>query len=168
MSSRSKEKMAAAFRKLFRSSDKVVEGETGSGGQKSSGSPARRLLSRHRDIVTPSEADAPPQGASRGPVGVFKKKSVPEQPENFTQKAVRTRRLMKELKDIQRNEIKDDPVFTVSPTFYLEFIFEIDFLKKTIAPPRPVTMYVFAQSYLTVNIFFKLSTKFPFTYFDIF
>lgn len=123
MSSRSKEKVAAAFRKLFRSSDKVVEGETGSGGQKSSGSPARRLLSRHRDIVTPSEADAPPQGASRGPVGVFKKKSVPEQPENFTQKAVRTRRLMKELKDIQRNEIKDDPVFTVSPTFNLNFIF---------------------------------------------
>ncbi|XP_046675583.1 ubiquitin-conjugating enzyme E2Q-like protein 1 [Homalodisca vitripennis] len=112
MTSRSKEKMAAAFRKLFRSSDKLVEGEGGSGQAKSGGSPARRLLSRHRDIVTPAEA-GPLEPPARA--GLFKKKPAPgATPETFTQKTVRTRRLMKELKDIQRNERKEDPVFTVS------------------------------------------------------
>lgn len=100
--------MAAAFRKLFRSSDKMSEGE-GSGstnGQaKSGGSPARRLLSRHRDIVTPSEP---------GPLDTPSASRNKKADESFAQKAVRTRRLMKELKDIQRNERKDDPVFTVS------------------------------------------------------
>lgn len=123
MTSRSKEKMAAAFRKIFRSSEKISESDaTGSGatGQgKGNGSPARRLLSRHtyhRDVVTPTESsplDNP--GASRTTGSVFKKKntSSSSQPELFTQKTVRSRRLMKELKDIQRNERKD-PIFTVS------------------------------------------------------
>lgn len=105
MTSRSKEKMAAAFRKLFRSSDKMSEGE-GSGSTnaqaKSNGSPARRLLSRHRDIVTPADPDTP--GASR----------IKKTEDSISQKAVRSRRLMKELTDIQRNERKDNPIFTVS------------------------------------------------------
>jgi len=117
MTSRSKEKMAAAFRKLFRSSDKLADGEGGgsSGQAKSGGSPARRLLNRHRDIVTPAEPGPLDNPSPRSSGGLFKKKTPPTpQPESFTQKTVRTRRLMKELKDIQRNEKKDDPVFTVS------------------------------------------------------
>lgn len=115
MTSKSKEKMAAAFRKLFRSSEKVSEEDGGSGGDKHNGSPARRLLPRHRDTVSPAEP-SPPQVHSSS---FFKKKPNPaaSQPtESFTQKTVRTRRLMKELKDIQKNERKDDPVFTVSVT----------------------------------------------------
>lgn len=125
MTSRSKEKMAAAFRKLFRSSEKIAESDSGAGGAssqgKGSGSPARRLLGRHglhRDVVTPSDAESVENnpGASRNSNGsVFKKKPNPTAGplDVATQKAVRTRRLMKELKDIQRNE-KKDPVFTVS------------------------------------------------------
>ena len=125
MTSRSKEKMAAAFRKLFRSSEKIAESDSGAGaassqGKGSGGSPARRLLGRHglhRDVVTPSDAESPENnpGASRNSGTVFKKKPnpTPGPLDVATQKAVRTRRLMKELKDIQRNE-KKDPVFTVS------------------------------------------------------
>ena len=59
MSTRSKEKVVAAFRKLFRSSEKINEQEPADGS--STSSPSRRLLGRnHRpDAVTPAEAPAP-------------------------------------------------------------------------------------------------------------
>lgn len=55
MSRRSKEKVVAAFRKLFRTTEKINEQE-GAGGS-STNSPSRRLLSRHHraDVVTPAE-----------------------------------------------------------------------------------------------------------------
>ena len=51
--------MVAAFRKLFRSSEKINEQE-GAGGS-STNSPSRRLLSRHHrpDAVTPSDGILP-------------------------------------------------------------------------------------------------------------
>jgi len=52
MSTKSKEKVVAAIRKLFRSSDKIAEPE---GASSSTNSPSRRLLNRHHrpDAVTP-------------------------------------------------------------------------------------------------------------------
>lgn len=118
MTSRSKETMAAAFRKLFRSSDKINDSDGNGAGRKSnqekgSGSPARRLLGRHgyhRDMVTPADS----MESTSGPTGgLFKKKgSSSSVVECASQKTVRTRRLMKELRDIQKSERKD-PVFTV-------------------------------------------------------
>lgn len=127
--------MAAAFRKLFRSSEKIAESESGavaaSSQGKGSGSPARRLLGRHglhRDVVTPSDAESADNnpGASRNSGSVFKKKPnpAPGPLDVATQKAVRTRRLMKELKDIQRNE-KKDPVFTVSILLQLNVLISL-------------------------------------------
>lgn len=59
MSSRSKEKVVAAFRKLFRSSEKITEQEPGDGN--STNSPSRRILGRHHrpDAVTPAEVSVP-------------------------------------------------------------------------------------------------------------
>lgn len=63
MSTKSKEKVVAALRKLFRSSDKIAEQEGASG---STGSPSRRLLSRHRpDAVTPASSMPENSGTSR-------------------------------------------------------------------------------------------------------
>ncbi|GLV37797.1 uncharacterized protein CBL_06501 [Carabus blaptoides fortunei] len=94
MASRSKEKVAAAFRKLFRSSDKHIDGEAtnaGKGGPSVSGSPGRRLLRSYRDSVSPAGGSLP-----SSPAGI------------------RARRLMKELKEIQRLQTnRPDPVFTV-------------------------------------------------------
>lgn len=58
MSTRSKEKVVAAFRKFFRSSEKISEPEAASS---STSSPSRRLLSRHHrpDAVTPSDGALP-------------------------------------------------------------------------------------------------------------
>lgn len=117
MASRSRETMAAAFRKLFRSSDKINEDGSGasrkSSQEKGSGSPARRLLGRHgyhRDMVSPADTL---ENASGPTSGFFKKKSSSSSVVDLpSQKTVRTRRLMKELRDIQRNERKD-PIFTV-------------------------------------------------------
>lgn len=120
MSSESKETVAAAFRKLFRSSDKISESD-GSGGsrkngqEKGNGSPARRLLGRHSyhtDMVAPADSL---DNASGPTGGLFKKKNSgsTSSVECPSQKmTVRSRRLMKELRNIQRNERKD-PVFTV-------------------------------------------------------
>lgn len=60
MSTRSKEKVVAAFRKLFRSSEKLAEQEGAS--DSSTNSPSRRLLGRHHhrpDAVTPSDSSMP-------------------------------------------------------------------------------------------------------------
>lgn len=58
MSTRSKEKVVAAFRKLFRSSEKISEQEPAD--PSSTSSPSRRLLARHHrpDAVTPAEPPA--------------------------------------------------------------------------------------------------------------
>ncbi|XP_068620971.1 ubiquitin-conjugating enzyme E2Q-like protein 1 [Battus philenor] len=109
MTSRSKEKVAAAFRKLFRSPEKLDNDGAGP-----SGSPARRgILRRHRDGVSPAEAAAS-LPSSPGATSMVKKKSSGASDVRERAAAVRTRRLMKELKEIQRlQENRTDPVFTV-------------------------------------------------------
>ncbi|XP_026463023.1 ubiquitin-conjugating enzyme E2Q-like protein 1 [Ctenocephalides felis] len=100
MTSRSKEKVAAAFRKLFKSSEKIGDKNDGAG---PSGSPGRRLLRRG---VSPARSGSLP--TSPAPLG----KGVPHRPE--AQKTVRARRLMKEFREIQRlQQSRADPVFTV-------------------------------------------------------
>jgi len=136
MSSRSKEKMAAAFRKLFRSSQKIRDPEGAVGGQacsSNSGSPARRLLSRHgyhRDAVTPAERSpglagpSSSSGSCKYVADLFRskktgsgnsdKQSLLNGSGSSTQRTVRARRLMKELREIQRlQQCHHDPVFTV-------------------------------------------------------
>lgn len=109
MTSRSKEKVAAAFRKLFRSPEKLDNEGAGP-----SGSPARRgLFRRHRDGVSPAEAPvslpASPAASSNA-----KKKSGGSHDARERAAAVRSRRLMKELKEIQRlQDHRSDPIFTV-------------------------------------------------------
>ncbi|KAJ9598515.1 hypothetical protein L9F63_010805 [Diploptera punctata] len=136
MSSRSKEKMAAAFRKLFRSSQKIGDPEGAVGGQGcsgGSGSPSRRLLSRHgyhRDAVIPAEGslELPAPSSRKSVADLFKSKkssgassssSADKQmsagTSSASQRTVRTRRLMKELREIQRiqQQYRHEPVFTV-------------------------------------------------------
>ncbi|CAF4757132.1 ubiquitin-conjugating enzyme E2Q-like protein 1 [Pieris rapae] len=109
MTSRSKEKVAAAFRKLFRSSEKRDNDGAGP-----SGSPARRgLFRRHRDGVTPAETTASLPASPTGN-SLSRKKAGAATDVRERAAAVRTRRLMKELKEIQRShENRSDPVFTV-------------------------------------------------------
>nr|BAN20860.1 ubiquitin-conjugating enzyme E2 q [Riptortus pedestris] len=115
MTSRSKEKVASVFHRLFRSGDKEKEGGSSQGG----GSPGRRLMRHH--AVTPAEMN-PPEAAGASKVASFFKKKQPPPPQNASSdngvtelgipKSVRTRRLMKELHDIQKSQTKDSP-FTV-------------------------------------------------------
>lgn len=58
MTTRSKEKVVAAFRKIFRASEKISDQE---GAGSSTSSPSRRILSRHHrpDAVTPSDGTLP-------------------------------------------------------------------------------------------------------------
>ncbi|XP_038211461.1 ubiquitin-conjugating enzyme E2Q-like protein CG4502 [Zerene cesonia] len=108
MTSRSKEKVAAAFKKLFRSSEKRDNDGAGP-----SGSPARRgIFRRHRDGVVPAETAASLPSSPTGNSLAKKKDGASDIRERAA--AVRTRRLMKELKEIQRlQENRPDPVFTV-------------------------------------------------------
>lgn len=106
MTSRSKEKVTAMFKKIFKSSTKDGEGPskpTPSG----SGSPARRLLRGCRDTVSPAATTSSP--------GFATKATTRKNPEEVTNnKTVRTRRLMKEFRDLQKlQNSKSDPVFTV-------------------------------------------------------
>lgn len=106
MTSRSKEKVTAMFRKLFKSSSKDGEGPskpTPSG----SGSPARRLLRGCRDTVSPAATTSSP--------GFSNSKTTRKNPDDVTNnKTVRSRRLMKEFRDLQRlQSSKSDPVFSV-------------------------------------------------------
>ncbi|CAH0725992.1 unnamed protein product, partial [Brenthis ino] len=109
MTSRSKEKVAAAFRKLFRSPEKLDKEGAGP-----SGSPARRgLFRRHRDGVSPAEAPAS-LPASPAASSLAKKKPGGANDVRERAAAVRTRRLMKELKEIQRSQDhRSNPIFTV-------------------------------------------------------
>lgn len=131
MTSRSKEKMAAAFRKLFRSTGKIRSPEKGASSTSNNESPARRLLRHglHRDQVQP--VDVPTNSPINGKKskGFFKSKKVNSgtssspgrsfvegrQASSVHQQKVRAKRLMKELKDVQRLEHNNpiDPPFTV-------------------------------------------------------
>lgn len=106
MTSRSKEKVTAMFRKIFKSSPKDGEGPSKAGAS-GSGSPARRLLRGCRDSVSP----APPPGSPGFTTTKPARKLQEEPPIN---KTVRARRLMKEFKDLQKlQNSRPDPVFTV-------------------------------------------------------
>lgn len=123
MASRSKEKVAAAFRKLFRSSDKIGEASGGAaknGPVAGGGSPGRRLLRGYRDAVSPaggSLPSSPANSASTSASASAKKKTASASDAAAAvaaAKTVRARRLMKELKEIQRLQTnRPDPYFTV-------------------------------------------------------
>lgn len=117
MTTRSKDKVVAAFRKLFRSSEKIGEPEGASAGP--TNSPSRRLLSRHHrpDAVTPSDAalqETP--GCSHSNSCFFKAKksgaSCSQTVTNVPERGVRLRRLMKELSEVQRLQHRRDAAFT--------------------------------------------------------
>lgn len=108
MSSR---KVASVFHRLFRKGRGGDEGAGGAGGSQGSGSPARRLIRSHH-AVQPS---SPPQGHVFG-----KKKSssnssaaTATSDSSKVHKSVRSKRLMKELQDIQKSQQKKDPPFSV-------------------------------------------------------
>ncbi|CAL1688026.1 unnamed protein product [Lasius platythorax] len=116
MSTKSKEKVVAAIRKLFRSSDKIAEPEGASG---STNSPSRRLLSRHHrpDVVTPADVPIPenPDSTHVDRNCFFKmKKSAKDNNECkvASDKDVGLRRLMKEFNRIQRAQRHGDSAFT--------------------------------------------------------
>ncbi|CAH1109097.1 unnamed protein product [Psylliodes chrysocephalus] len=100
--SRSKEKVTNMFRKIFKSGSKEGEGPS-KPSTSGTGSPARRLLRGCRDSVAPA--------ATSTASPAFSAKTKKD--EHHT-KTVRARRLMKELRDLQRlQNSKSDPVFTV-------------------------------------------------------
>ncbi|XP_015519349.1 ubiquitin-conjugating enzyme E2Q-like protein 1 [Neodiprion pinetum] len=119
MTTRSKDKVVAAFRKLFRTSEKISEQDGASGGP--TNSPSRHLLSRHHrpDVVTPSNSGPQemPGCSSHSSSYFFKAKksgascsqtavtAVPE-------RGVRLRRLMKELSEVQRLQHRRDAAFS--------------------------------------------------------
>ncbi|XP_017876961.2 transmembrane protein 231 [Ceratina calcarata] len=118
MSTRSKEKVVAAFRKLFRSSEKISEQD---GASSSTSSPSRRLLSRHHrpDAVTPADgSDNLGAGNSNHGSCFFKtKKSTGSSTQGTGQagvpdKRVNLRRLMKELSEIQKTQHRRESTFT--------------------------------------------------------
>ncbi|XP_024943334.1 ubiquitin-conjugating enzyme E2Q-like protein 1 isoform X2 [Cephus cinctus] len=115
MTTRSKEKVVAAFRKLFRSSEKITDQD---GAGTSTSSPSRRLLSRHHrpDAVTPSESTLQENpGTSHTGNCFFKTKKSTEncsQSMGMPERGVRLRRLMKELAEIQRIQHKHDSTFS--------------------------------------------------------
>lgn len=107
MTSRSKEKVTAMFRKIFKSSSKEGEGPS-KPVPSGSGSPARRLLRGCRDSVSPA---APPPGSPGFTTTKNSRKGTEETP---CSKTVRTRRLMKEFRDLQKlQNSKSEPVFSV-------------------------------------------------------
>ncbi|XP_056631630.1 ubiquitin-conjugating enzyme E2Q-like protein CG4502 [Diorhabda carinulata] len=100
--SRPKEKVTNIFRKIFKSSAKEGEGPS-KPSTSGTGSPARRLLRGCRDSVAPADS------SQSSPAFTSKTKKD----ENHA-KTVRAKRLMKELRDLQRfQNSKPDPVFTV-------------------------------------------------------
>ncbi|XP_063984318.1 ubiquitin-conjugating enzyme E2Q-like protein CG4502 [Diachasmimorpha longicaudata] len=115
MTTRSKEKVVAAFRKIFRASDKITDQE---GASSSTSSPSRRILGRHHrpDVVTPSDAGLPDNpGTSHTGSCFFKSKksgNCSQAPINIPERGVRLRRLMKELSEIQRSQHRRESAFT--------------------------------------------------------
>ncbi|EZA53559.1 Ubiquitin-conjugating enzyme E2Q-like protein [Ooceraea biroi] len=113
MSTKSKEKVVAAIRKLFRSSDKIAEQEGASG---STGSPSRRLLNRHHrpDAITPADGPLPenPDGTHVDRPCFFKAKKSTKENECKAACDVGLRRLMKEFNRVQRAQRHSDSAFT--------------------------------------------------------
>ncbi|XP_008553463.1 ubiquitin-conjugating enzyme E2Q-like protein 1 [Microplitis demolitor] len=121
MTTRSKEKVVAAFRKIFRSSDKITSHHNQEDASSSTNSP-RRLLGRHRpDAVTPAEAGHLKEDPGTSALQVHRlctcksKKShlgnCPAQT-GIPERGVRLRRLMKELTEIQKSQHQRDATFT--------------------------------------------------------
>lgn len=101
MSARSKDKVAAMFRRLFRSNKDAGNegGPSNSASSSAGGSPARRLLRGCRDTVSPAD-NAPP-----GSPGFTTAKTATARKDDTappSTKTVRARRLMKEFRDLQR------------------------------------------------------------------
>ncbi|XP_012226889.1 ubiquitin-conjugating enzyme E2Q-like protein 1 isoform X3 [Linepithema humile] len=116
MSTKPKEKVMAAIRKLFRSSDKIADQEGASG---STNSPSRRLLNRHHrpDVVTPADGPLPenadPTHADRNCFFKMKKSTKDNEVcKPACDKDVGLRRLMKEFNRIQRAQRYGDSAFT--------------------------------------------------------
>ncbi|KAK9510609.1 hypothetical protein O3M35_005354 [Rhynocoris fuscipes] len=128
MTSRAKEKVVSAFNRLFRGNERLEKEAAGGSSSKSQGSPARRLLRHagyHRDAVTPAEIKRDASGSTAGETAsgqsqqpssnsstgsFFKKKTSSSSAQGAcaeppSQKSVRTRRLMKELQDIEKSTI---------------------------------------------------------------
>ncbi|XP_034945313.1 ubiquitin-conjugating enzyme E2Q-like protein CG4502 [Chelonus insularis] len=113
MTTRSKEKVVAALKKLFRTSEKISNQEDASS---STNSPSRRILSRHRsDAVTPSENAIDNPGSSHTKLCSCKKKkhgNCSRIPVSISERGVRLRRLMKEFSEIQKSQHRRDATFT--------------------------------------------------------
>ncbi|XP_074097919.1 transmembrane protein 231 [Cotesia typhae] len=117
MTTRSKEKVVAAFRKIFRSSEKITSHHSQEDASSSTNSP-RRLLGRHRpDAVTPAESHLKEDpGTSTHRLCTCKSKkshlgNCPAQT-SIPERGVRLRRLMKELSEIQKSQHQRDATFT--------------------------------------------------------
>ncbi|CAG5097149.1 Similar to CG4502: Ubiquitin-conjugating enzyme E2Q-like protein CG4502 (Drosophila melanogaster) [Cotesia congregata] len=117
MTTRSKEKVVAAFRKIFRSSEKITSHHNQEDASSSTNSP-RRLLGRHRpDAVTPAESHLKEDpGTSTHRLCTCKSKkshlgNCPAQT-SIPERGVRLRRLMKELSEIQKSQHQRDATFT--------------------------------------------------------
>lgn len=119
MSTRSKEKVVAVLKKIFRPSEKINEQEDDS--SSSTSSPSRRILTRHHhrpDAVTPIHptlSDNP--GTSHTGMSFFmsqKSNGNCSQPpiSIIPERRVRLRRLMKELGEIQKTQHRRDSIFT--------------------------------------------------------
>uniref|UniRef100_A0A224XH97 E2 ubiquitin-conjugating enzyme n=1 Tax=Panstrongylus lignarius TaxID=156445 RepID=A0A224XH97_9HEMI len=144
MTSRAKEKVVSAFNRLFRGNERLDKEAGGASSSKSQGSPARRLLRHagyHRDAVTPADIKRDVAGSTAGETAsghsqqqstttgsFFKKKSSSASQgacaEPPSQKSVRTRRLMKELQDIEKSTImcRRPNSQTPQPAFTVELI----------------------------------------------
>ncbi|XP_043579801.1 ubiquitin-conjugating enzyme E2Q-like protein CG4502 isoform X3 [Bombus pyrosoma] len=118
MSTRSKEKVVAVFRKFFRPSEKISEQD---GASSSTSSPSRRLLSRHHrpDAVTPTDAtlsdNAGASNSNHASCFFKSKKSTANSTQGtiaMPDKGLRLRRLMKELSEIQRMQNRLESTFT--------------------------------------------------------
>lgn len=157
MTSRSKEKVAAAFRKLFRTSEKIGDGE---GPSKSGpgGSPGRRLLRGYRDVVSPAGG---PGSLPSSPATASSKKKCSSEPSTATQKTVRARRLMKELREIQRlQSSRPDPIFTVELVNDNLFEWHVKLLRLDPESELAADMRELGVSYILLHLVFP--ENFPF------
>ncbi|KAG5891836.1 hypothetical protein JTB14_035858 [Gonioctena quinquepunctata] len=147
--SRSKEKVSSIFRKLFKSSTRDGEGPSKpSTSGAASGSPARRLL-RGCSTVSPATSQGSP---------VFGSKSKRDDTQN---KTVRARRLMKELRDLQRlQNSKSDPVFSVELVDDNLFEWHVKIFKVDSESDLGNDMKDLDISYILLNLIFP--ENFPF------
>ncbi|XP_018335004.1 ubiquitin-conjugating enzyme E2Q-like protein CG4502 [Agrilus planipennis] len=156
MSVRSKGKVSSIFRRIFGSSNK--EGEDPSkAGTSSNGSPARRLLRGCRDTVSPAANPPGSPGFANTKPG-NKKCQETSTPSN---KTVRTRRLMKEFRDLQRlQNSRLDPVFTVELVDDNLFEWQVKLHKIDLESPLGNDMTELGVSFILLNLVFP--ENFPF------